>query len=171
MRGTRRHTRFIKRLEVECSANGESSRGISSNFSLVGLFMRTNRPFAPGSLVDLLIHLPDGTMAKAKGLVKMAQKTPLASLKNGMGIELIEKDSNYVTFIRSLLQDSPDDAGKKPIVEKEGTRAKSPPMPESVSADYFIVPCSHCGVKNKVRKSRGSPGVKCGKCGAPLSTI
>jgi ribosomal protein S27E len=133
--------------------------------------MRTNRPFSPGSLVDLLIHLPDGTIAKAKGLVKMAQKTPLASLKNGMGIELIEKDTNYVTFIQSLLQDSPDDAGKTTIVEKEGTRAKSPPMPESVSADFFIVPCSLCGVKNKVRRSRGSSGVKCGKCGATLSTI
>ena len=171
MRGTRRQTRFIKRLEVECSASGESSRGISSNFSLVGLFMRTNRPFSPGALVDSLIHLPDGTMAKAKGLVKMAQKTSLASLKNGMGIELIEKDSNYVTFIKSLLQDSPDNPGKKTIIEKEGTRPKSLPMPESADADFFVVACSHCGVKNKVRKSRGSPGVKCGKCAAPLSAI
>lgn len=133
--------------------------------------MRSNRPFAPGTLVDLLIHLPDGTVSKSKGLVKMAQKTPLASMKNGMGIEIIEKDSNYVAFIRSLDPDSRDDADENTLAEKEGTRAESSPISDSADTDFFIVACAHCGVKNKVRKARGSPGVKCGKCGGALSTI
>lgn len=171
MRSTRKHERFIKRLEVECSASDQSSRGISSNFSLGGLFMRSNRPFAPGTLVDLLIHLPDGTVSKAKGVVKMAQKTPLASMKNGMGIEITENDSNYVAFIRSLYPDSHDDSGENTLTEKDGAHAESGPISGSADSDFFIVACSHCGVKNRVRKARGSPGMKCGKCGGALSTI
>lgn len=158
-------------MEVECSANDQSSRGISSNFSLSGLFMRTNHPFAPGTPVNLIIHLPDGAIAMAKGVVKMAQKTPLASMKNGMGIEIIEKDANYVAFLKSLVPDSHDDGVKSTASEKEYSQPQTSPQAESTDSDFIIVPCSHCGVKNKVKKSRGSQGVKCGKCGAPLSTM
>jgi ribosomal protein S27E len=170
LRNLRRHERFIRRLEVECSARDENTRGISSNFSLGGLFIRTNRPFSPGTLVDLNIHLPDGGAAKATGRVKTAQKTALASLKNGMGIEIIEKDLNYVTFIKSLGADSRVETGEAASTRKRETPGDSTVTPDSGSAEFFIIPCPHCGVRNKVRTSRSSPGMKCGKCGNPLRT-
>jgi hypothetical protein len=169
LRDPRKHARFIKRLEVECSANQEYSRGISSNFSLGGLFIRTNRPFTCGTLVDLNIHLPDGESAKAKGVVKTAQKTALASLKNGMGIELVEKDLNYVTFIKSLGPDALVENGAAAFTEKQAA-AEGTATPGPGSAEFIIIPCSHCGVKNRVRISKSSPGMKCGKCGNPLRT-
>ena len=168
MRAARRHARFIRRLEVECSANKENTRGISSNFSLGGLFIRTSRPFAPGTLLDLCIHLPNGRASKAKGLVKTAQKTALASLKNGMGIELIEKDLNYVTFIRSFGPDSPADTGEEAFSGEQDAPEKRAEAAGPGSAESFIIPCPHCGVKNRVKISKSSAGMKCGKCGSPL---
>jgi uncharacterized protein (TIGR02266 family) len=170
LRTERKHARFIRRLEVECSANNENTRGISSNFSLGGLFIRTNRPFTPGTLLDLHIHLPDGRASKAKGVVKTAQKTALASLKNGMGIELIEKDLNYVTFIRSFGPDSRVDTGEEALSGKQEAPEEHTETAGRENAESFIIPCAHCGVKNRVKLSRSSPGMRCGKCGSPLRT-
>lgn len=146
----REHSRFIRRLETEFSAEGKNYRGISSDLSINGLFIRTNHAFAPGSIIDLTIHLPGGATSKLKGKVMRALKTPIVSLKNGMGIKLIEKDSHYINFMKSY---SPDNQEK---------------TTESTSSDFLIISCSKCGVKNKVHKSKTSLGPKCGKCGFSL---
>ncbi len=130
--------------------------------------MRTNHPFTPGTVVDLVIHLPDGSRSVAKGIVKMALKTPLASLKNGMGIELIEKDEDFVNFVRTL---SPDACEEKVEDTYNGKReAPSSPsaIPPADDDDFSIITCSQCGIRNKVRRSRSSKGVRCGRCGTPF---
>lgn len=111
MENKRKQKRFIRRCEVEFSAAGSSYTGISSDFSLNGLFIRTNHPFAPGIELNLLIHLPDGSVSRLKAKVRRAWKTatgrvmgtPIREFKNGMGVEIMEKDANYLHFIRSLL--------------------------------------------------------------------
>jgi hypothetical protein len=103
MPGTRRHKRIIKRLETECSAAGVDFRGISSDLSGSGLFVRTSKPFSPDTAVDLTIHLPDNSLSKLRGIVRRAVRTGLAYGKNGMGIEIIECDQNFVTYVNSLL--------------------------------------------------------------------
>lgn len=107
----RQDRRYIRRCETKFSAAGKTFRGFSSDFSAKGLFIRTNHPFTDGTILDIVVHLPDGSLSKLRGEVKRASKTyfgmsigtPSRSLRNGMGIEIIEKDSGYGHLMRSLL--------------------------------------------------------------------
>jgi len=98
----RRHKRYIKRCEVEFSTNGTMCRGISSNLSLNGLFIKTSKPFQTDTEVTIIVHLPDGATSQLKGVVKRAVRNPVLNTKNGMGIEIIEKDFHYSVFIESI---------------------------------------------------------------------
>jgi len=106
----RRNRRFIKRCETEFVSNNITYRGISSNFSPDGLFIRTSYPFASDTLLDIVIHLPDGLITRVKGRVKWALRnytgnvagTSIKALRNGMGIEIAEPDAGYLRFISSL---------------------------------------------------------------------
>jgi hypothetical protein len=103
MREKRRHRRIIKRLDTDCSAAGTDIRGISSCLSGNGLFVRTSKPFPPDTPVDLRIHLSDHIVSRVKGVVRTTVRTGLIYGKNGMGIEIVECDQNFVTFMNSLL--------------------------------------------------------------------
>ena len=98
----RQDKRYTSRCEIEFSMNGTTYRGISSNLSLNGLFIRTRKPFTPDTAIDLIAHLPNGLTSKLKGITRRAIKNPLDN-QNGMGIELIEKDSNYFDYINSIV--------------------------------------------------------------------
>jgi len=54
-------------------------------------------------MLDLTIHLPGNIASRLKGRVRWAAKVGLLSGKNGMGIEIIENDHNFVNFINTLL--------------------------------------------------------------------
>lgn len=168
MKPNRKYQRFIRRLETEFTANNQNYIGISSDFSEGGLFVRTNHAFAPGTIVDLTIYLPDGNTSKLKGRVKRALKTTVVSLKNGMGVEIIEKDPHYINFMTSFSA-GPPDVGAETKPEPGNTGAGKGKAADTGPGDFLIVPCSKCGVKNKVYKSKMSAGLKCGKCGAPLT--
>ncbi len=112
MADNRDQKRFIKRLNTDFSVDGVTRKGVSSNFSIKGLFIRTNYPYTPDTLLDIVIHLPNGQVSKIKGRVKRSLKTslgrvmgaPVKSLKNGMGIEIVERDANYLHLIRNLIR-------------------------------------------------------------------
>jgi transposase len=150
-RGYQRHPRFTKRLEATFSSGGLSFRGILSNISANGLFIRTNRGFTPDTIVDIEVVMPDNRISLLKGVVKRTIKTPLTSTGNGMGIELTEKDAIYVNFVRSITDDTKK-TGEEP----------SPP-------EFQILSCPACGVKNKILTSKISLGPKCGRCGTFLA--
>jgi hypothetical protein len=73
-------------------------------------------------------------------------------VKNGMGIELMEKDSIFETFLQSINDET----------EKKGEPSSLP--------GFQIISCPVCGVKNKVLNSKIALAPKCGKCGASLLT-
>jgi hypothetical protein len=156
-RGYQRHPRFTKRLEARFSSTGLSFTGILSNLSESGLFIRTNRGFAPGSVIDIELVMPGGKVSFLKGLVKRTIKTPMSSLKNGMGIELTEKDAIYINFVKSFSEETDRDTERETDTEKS-----SPP-------EFHIIPCPNCGIKNKVSHEKLSLGPKCGRCGTPLT--
>ena len=162
----RKHDRFVRRLETEFSGEGKNYRGISSDLSRSGLFIRTNHAFAPGTIIDILIHLPDGTSSKLKGTVRRALKTSVVSLKNGMGIELIEKDGFYAKFLDTFPSDEEGTAQQTAGETQRPETIREVPKP--APAEYKIVVCSHCNVRNRVSSSRGAFGSKCGRCGHPL---
>ncbi len=160
----RKEDRFVRRLEVEFSAAGKNYRGISSDLSRNGLYIRTNHAFATGTLLDILMYLPDGTSCKVKGFVRRALKTPIVSIKNGMGIELTEKDNCYVEYLDGYA------ASEKGEVRQDTVRAEKSEVQkqETNLEEYLIIRCADCNIKNKVNKSRTTLSHKCGKCGHAL---
>jgi len=145
----RKNPRFTKRLEARFIADGESFVGITSNLSETGLFIRTKRGFAPDSILDIKLIMPDGNTSSIKGIVKRTVKVPL-SIKNGMGIELLEKDETYMRYVKSLREGDERSPEKKPVDE------------------FQIIPCPSCQAKNKVRRDKIALGPRCGKCKTPL---
>ncbi len=105
-----RRRRVQKNLAVEFSGYNGTCAGVSENFSINGLAVRTDTIPALQSVVSIVLHLPDGSISKLKGRVKRiymgSDDIPAASGKSpkgGMGIEIMERDSNYIRFFMSLL--------------------------------------------------------------------
>jgi len=163
----RKYERHVRRLELEFSAEGKNYRGISSDFSCAGLFIRTTHAFPPGTIVFVTVFISEGRTSRLKCIVRRAIKTLTASLKGGMGVEIIEKDGAFERFMEAYTSDCSKnrssaerrgDAGSG----HTGTSGSAPKAaPESV-----ILSCPSCGVKNRILKSRMSENPKCGKCGA-----
>jgi hypothetical protein len=168
LRPRRRHERFVRRLETEFVGEGKNYRAISSDFSRYGLFIRTNHAFTPGTELDIIIHLPTGTNCSLRGLVRRAIKTPIVSLKNGMGIELTYRDSNYIRFLKEFDPTETDESCS--FTAHKPAQPEHHPKPDhSAAPEFVIITCGKCGVKNKVRSERLSHGPICGKCGSPIS--
>ncbi len=108
-RGFRRYT---KRCEAEFAAGGVSNMGVASDFSINGLFLKTNHTFAADTVINISVHMPDGSMSSLQGKVRRAVKsstgrvtgTPSKEYKNGIGVELTRRDVHYLNFIRSLIR-------------------------------------------------------------------
>ena len=98
----RRHPRFIKRLTIKFIINNESFTGISSDFSESGLFIRTSRGCSANHPIEIEIFMPDNSVSLLKGIVRRTTRTPIPSMKNGMGIEIIEKDGIFIDFLKSI---------------------------------------------------------------------
>lgn len=107
----RRQRRFVKRCTVEYSSDGQTYRGICRNLSLDGLFIKTRKQLEVDKVIDMILHLPDDSTSKLTGRVIRALKDPYGLIferagipsKDGMGIQIIEKDANYLKFLESLI--------------------------------------------------------------------
>jgi hypothetical protein len=160
--------RIIKRLETTFSSGDLKYRGISSDLSASGLFIRTQHGFVPGSIVDIEIYLPDGKICILKGTVRRTVKTGMSSLfKDGMGVELIEKDSNYKEFLKSIgslgeeHESAHTEAAKAEQIHKTGEKPQK-------DSDFILLPCPSCKVHNRVPRDKLSIALRCGKCGEAL---
>jgi hypothetical protein len=156
IRGYQRHPRFTKRLEVTFSSGGLSYKGILSNLSANGIFIRTNRGFAPGTILDIQLVMPGDHVSSLKGVVRRTVKVPVTPAKNGMGVELITRDEFYINFVMASLKE-------------QGIDTKELPTPDPVP-EFQIIACTGCGVKNKVSSEKLSREPKCGRCGTLLVT-
>ena len=107
----RRQKRFAKRCTVDFTWEGQSYLGLCRNFSLDGLFIKTRKPLSLKKIIELIVHLPDGSSSKVTGRVTRATREPHSVIleragipsKDGMAIQLIEKDANYLNFMKSLV--------------------------------------------------------------------
>jgi len=107
----RRQKRFVKRCTIEFTSDGQTHRRICRNLSLDGLFIKTSKPLAVEKIIEMILHLPDGSTSKLTGKVTRATREPYSLIleragipsKDGMGIQLIEKDANYLKFLESLI--------------------------------------------------------------------
>jgi hypothetical protein len=107
----RRQKRFLKRCTIEFTSDGQTYRRICRNMSLDGLFIKTRKPLALEKTIEMIVHLPDGSTSTLTGRVTRATREPYSLIleragipsKDGMGIQLIEKDANYLKFLESLI--------------------------------------------------------------------
>ncbi len=158
----RQYKRYTKRLETEFSAGGMTYRGISSDLSAKGLFIRTQHGFVPGTHITVHLQYPDGNRSHLEGIVRRTIKTPLNLVKNGMGIELTRIDEIYREFLKREL------AGDELASEPPPSPNPPEPPPKPPSEESRILVCPSCRVKNRVRAEKLHLQPKCGKCGASL---
>ncbi|MEC4686581.1 MAG: PilZ domain-containing protein [Nitrospirota bacterium] len=164
----RRHKRYTKRIETEFSSGDMHFRGISSDLSEKGLFIRTQHGFVPGTTVNIKLRLPDGSAPHLRGLVKRTVKTHLQFVKNGMGIEILESDSTYIRFVREELIGIPDNTSKPSDVVEVKTNSRSEAEEDQEEA-FILQACPACGIKNRVKVAALSMKPRCGKCGSSLT--
>jgi|WetSurSiteA1Bulk_404760.scaffolds.fasta_scaffold00488_10 curved DNA-binding protein CbpA len=100
----RKHQRFIKRLTTTFFVDNSRFTGISSDISSSGLFIRTSRGFPANTTISIEILLPNNTVSVLKGIVRRTLRTSISSKKNGMGIEIIETDTPFKDFLKSLAE-------------------------------------------------------------------
>jgi hypothetical protein len=169
LRIQRENKRFKRRLEIAFSSEGKSRRGLTGDISLNGIFIKTNHAFPPGSPISMSLHLPDGSTAELKGTVMHAMKTPGISVKNGMGVRLLEKDKPFIEFMEEfepviIEKPSGPDVKTEPVTKQKADTSTEQKDP----ADFILLPCSSCKAKNRLLRTKVSKGPKCGKCGSSL---
>jgi hypothetical protein len=136
MANKRKHKRFIKRCNAEFLQNDVMHRGISSDFSIDGMFIRTSYPAPSDEIIDVSISLPDGSTSKIKGRVTRSMRIAGGRMtgatvdgtfkKNGMGIEIIERDAQYLRLISSFLEERQDPKDTGPAESYEVSEEQEP---------------------------------------------
>jgi hypothetical protein len=154
--------RYTKRLETEFTGGGggETRRGISSDLSERGLFVRSRHSLPPGSPVELTVYLPDDTHARVQGIVRRNVKDVT---KIGMGIEVTDYDEAYRRFLQMVLENGGEPDKRTPDTFSQET-------PPADATPFAIIVCPSCDVRNKVPTDKLSRGPRCGKCKEPLPT-
>ena len=93
-----------RRVEVHYREAGKPSLiGFSGNVSSRGMMIRTPRVHAPGTVLDIELRLPGGSL-KLQGRVIWAREGPMSWLmtgKIGMGIEFIDPPSDLEAVVKS----------------------------------------------------------------------
>jgi len=112
----RNHQRFIKRLETRINIDQTSFWSKSSDLSENGLFIRTNRGCNVETTIDIELSLPGNRVSFLKGIVRRTIRTPIPTMKNGMGIEIIEKDETFRDFVKSISQERKENIGEESAV-------------------------------------------------------
>jgi hypothetical protein len=103
IRRRRENKRFVFKVQAEVSAGDNCLEGKTVRISEKGFFVRSQKSFSEGTQVDIKLWLPGGEESTLKGIVKYARSVRLLPTQNGMGIELTEKDTTYMQFIRRLI--------------------------------------------------------------------
>jgi len=98
-------------------------RGIQTRFSRI--FARTKNGSAVCRTIDTRSRLPYGRKSFLKGLLKRTTKAPLSTVNNKAGLEPIERDMTFKTFLQSLHEETPAENISAPaILVDETTEAR-----------------------------------------------
>jgi hypothetical protein len=96
--------RINKRLAVNFGIEELDCTGITNDISQTGLFIRTTKFYAPGSIVKINLLVPNNGSVTFEGKVIRTYKQPPYSClaKNGVAIELDGEEKTYLAFVTSL---------------------------------------------------------------------
>jgi hypothetical protein len=102
MGNKRLNKRYMKRLDAEFIVDGLSFKAIAAKLSESGLFLRTQQARKEGVVVDIKVYLSEHEYCTLRGIVKHSRKERILRERNGMGIEILEKDAKYMDLISGL---------------------------------------------------------------------
>ena len=145
----RRHPRFIKRLTATFFVDHQKSRGISSDLSESGLFIRTSRGLTVNTPLDIELLLPNDRVSFLKGVVRRTVRTPISAIKNGMGIEITQKDKIFTDFVKSIMGENGAN-----VLEKDQA-----PELQAISLSECNTPQKDSGSKTHERRRHKRLGV------------
>ncbi|MBI5100745.1 MAG: PilZ domain-containing protein [Nitrospirae bacterium] len=101
----RKHVRVNFSVRVPVTHNGTTSELFTANISLGGLYLKTTKPFAVGSTIEMSLSLKDGTRASLKGVVVNARSGDERH-PSGMGIEFKEVRDTERKIITELVKEA-----------------------------------------------------------------
>jgi hypothetical protein len=90
------------KLYTKLSGDSFVSWGLLTDVSENGLFIKSNRDFTMGEVIDIELFMPDNNNSLLKGVIRRKIELPESHRKYGLGIELIEKDMVYRHFLKNL---------------------------------------------------------------------
>jgi Tfp pilus assembly protein PilZ len=110
MADKRKSRRKIKRRRITFLYENKEYKGISSNFSETGLFIKTKVRFKPGSPVYMVLELDDNQTTALKGdVVRVTERSKFFRSSrvsdNGIGIKLTEVTKEYKEFCDDLFNE------------------------------------------------------------------
>ncbi len=94
--------RFTKEVSVTFYSGKDHYSGISSNFSVSGLFIKTAEPLKPGTPLKITLEISKKEKIYLEGIVIRSIKTGESNINDGMGIKLKETPFIYDKFINKL---------------------------------------------------------------------
>lgn len=101
----RENKRKICRTRVKFGKTACEKTAFTGNLSPNGFFVRTNRPYSPGTVLHFEFQGTDGARVSVKGRVMHAKRLPpqfSVIQKSGMGIEIVGEKKGYIEFLRSM---------------------------------------------------------------------
>lgn len=117
MADKRKTGRIIKRLHTTFLCDEKEYRGISSNFSLTGAFIKSRKKFKPGSPLSITLDLGDNQKIALIGEIAWIKSSKPDRVKNvqkvsafdkfneGMGIKLTETPQEFKEFLKVLVKE------------------------------------------------------------------
>jgi hypothetical protein len=140
----RKFKRYVKHCEAEFEAHGKWFKGTTSDFSFNGLFIRTRHPLPADTHVTLRLHLPDDRISTISGRVMRATMDdmlkifgkPMKSMgKDGMGIEIQERDAHYLDFIRAVISEKGENISECCVTQESLSNADTAKSPASTVSE------------------------------------
>lgn len=102
MQDRRASKRHPKRLKVDLKKKSPRSKilkGITENISRKGALIKSTERYPSGTLIDVTLFLPDGSLSTIKGIIRHEK----GNGHGEMGVEFLEMDDNFVAFMSALL--------------------------------------------------------------------
>jgi Tfp pilus assembly protein PilZ len=94
--------RKIKRLPITFLCGTKEHRGISSNFSARGLFIKTRKTFKPGLKINLVLEIDENFKIALRGVIVREIKKGYINPFSGIGVALTEIPQAYRDFLEVL---------------------------------------------------------------------
>jgi hypothetical protein len=97
--------RSRRRFLVEFDLEGTVCTGFTNDVSPTGIFIRSVRLPAPGTLLTASLHLPEGRRIAVRGRVVRSHRVPTALsrlIPSGFSIRLSDTPEDYFQFLTTL---------------------------------------------------------------------